>query len=346
MMRQLLCKRCGRAHRLPVIDVGLTYQDVTCDDDRIPINVISGFLGAGKTTLMNHILSHPTRERVDVLIREFGKEAVDDQLVKFVSGNTHVFPGISMHDDPQLLLHDYLHDLACNEETEPFDRLLLETSGLDRPESIVQMFMIGYIPQHYRLGSCIVVVDAQYGLLSLEEYEVARHQVAYADAIVINKMDLAEQEEVELLEKTLRKINPMAKIHQCSFGQVDLRSVLNIELYGQLKELEQNEGATSVYGIQTVVLSENKPLDKDKVNHWINELFENTGAKILRGKGFLYFEGEDWRYEFQSVRKSFHSKADRCWEEGEARKSTIVLIGENLPDEKELRASFAACAAV
>lgn len=336
------CRICGRVHRFPSLTGELSYQDGGCDF-RIPVNVISGFLGAGKTTFLNYILEQPSREKTDVMIREYGAVGIDDKLVKHVSGRTHVFPGISLHDDPQMRLHDKLHDLACGEDAQPFDRLLLETSGLDRPEALVHLFLVGYMPQTYRLGSFIVLVDAQFGLLDLEEYEVAVQQVAYADVIIVNKADLATSDEMDRLEERLRTINPMAAIHRASYGRIGLEQVMDVPLYTQLRELTGTEGGASMYGIQTVVLSEDRPMDKQKVNAWIKELFETKGPKLLRSKGFFCFAGEDWRYEFQGVRTAFHSKADQKWAGGEQRKSTVVLIGENLPDEQALRDSFAAC---
>ncbi|HSP46488.1 MAG TPA: GTP-binding protein [Clostridiaceae bacterium] len=97
--------------------------------------------------------------------------------------------------------------------------------------------------------------------------------------------------------------------------------------------------------IRTVVLSEQRPMDKAKVNAWIQDLFMDQGMKLLRSKGFLNFEGEEHRYEFQAVRKSFQSKADRLWETGEDRKSVIVLIGEGIEDPKGIQDSFSRCAA-
>ena len=96
---------------------------------------------------------------------------------------------------------------------------------------------------------------------------------------------------------------------------------------------------------QSVVLSEKRPLDKDKVNVWINELFAQRGRKILRSKGFLNFAGYDHRFVFQGVRMTFHSKADRLWKPDEKRSNTIVLIGEGLDDAVELQRSFSECIA-
>lgn len=96
---------------------------------------------------------------------------------------------------------------------------------------------------------------------------------------------------------------------------------------------------------QSVVLSEKRPLDKEKVNVWINELFAQRGRKILRSKGFLNFAGYDHRFVFQGVRMTFHSKADRLWKPDEERSSTIVLIGEGLDDAAELQRLFSQCIA-
>lgn len=318
-----------------------------CDTHKnhpIPVNIISGFLGAGKTTFLNYILEENSDQKVDVLIREFGKIPVDNRLVRNFSGKVHIFPGISLHDDPQLLLHDYLHKLAGkNRQNNSFDRLLLETSGIDSPESLIHLFMVGHMPHLYRLGSFICVVDAQYGLLNLQEYRLAVLQVAYADAVILNKVDLASEEELAELEKYIRSINSSVKIYRASYAKVDLSVFMDVDVFHQLKDLGPQEESKPMSNIRTIFLSEKRPMSKEKVNAWLNWLFRAEEPKLLRSKGFFFFEKDEWRYEFQAVRRSFHSKADQLWG-NEERKSTVVLIGENLPDEKELQESFAACA--
>ena len=343
-LKPVVCSLCGRVHRRPIMEGVYVIQEAYCDA-LIPVNIIGGFLGAGKTTFLNYILGQPATERRDILIREYGEAAIDDQLLKNVEGKVHVFPGVSVHDDPQLVLHDYLHGLVSGDVPRPFDRLLLETSGIDTPESLLTLFMLGYMPDHYRLGSLIVIVDAEYGGLDIEEYEVAAEQVAYADIVIINKTDLAGRYTVDALEALVKSINGMAKVERASYAKVSLDGIMDIALYDQLKVLEPNEGAEAMNDIRTYTLVEKRPMDKAKVNAWTDRLFKMEGPKLLRCKGFFNFSGEDYRYEFQAVRKSFHSKADRKWKDGEERKSTVVIIGENLPDEKKLREEFAACAA-
>ena len=104
---------------------------------------------------------------------------------------------------------------------------------------------------------------------------------------------------------------------------------------------EENE-VSPMDQIKTVALTETKPMDKEKINRWLDIIFRDKSMKLLRSKGFFYFAGSDYKFEFQGVRTSFHSKADRQWEEGEQRKSTVVFIGEGL-DESRLKQEFSEC---
>lgn len=334
---------------------------------RKPVTIIGGFLGAGKTTLLNHVVNHRQAMRMEVIIREYGAVGIDDRLVEDRATHVHLVSGASIHNDPQLHLFWAMENLysRCDRmgtggftwKDVDFDYLLMETSGLDNPEWLVTMFFLEQLRDHYRLDGYVVLVDAEYGELNLDEYRVAREQVAFADVILVNKTDLVEAERLSSLERRLRGINSVATICRTEYAQVDLGRVLNSGRFDHVPSLSVLRGicgATGegvereevrVDGIRTVVLSEKRPLDKEKVNEWIKDLLVNRGHKILRSKGFLDFAGSDYRFVFQGVRKTFHSKADRPWEPGEERGSVIVLIGEELEDEATIQASFSACAA-
>lgn len=305
------------------------------------VNIVGGFLGAGKTTLLNHLLSGGNLGRTCVLVREYGETGIDGRLIGVDPEDIHMFQGVSFQDAPQLRLYDYLHRLYDEKE---FDRLLMEVSGLENPHDLVQLFMVGHIPEHYTLGSYIAVVDARYGELNFDEYPVALEQVAYADAVIINKIDLADETAAARLEERIGHINGAARVRRASYARVDLTLFLNMDLYGQLKHLRPAAAERNgMDHIQSMVLTEERPMDKDKVDAWINALFSQKGQKILRSKGFFCFRDEDCRYEFQGVRKSFHSKADCRWQPDEERKSVVVLIGEQMLDEARLQQSFSAC---
>ncbi|MDF2839471.1 MAG: cobalamin synthesis protein [Clostridia bacterium] len=313
---------------------------------KIPVTIVGGFLGAGKTSVVNHIIAN-TSHRVDVLIREFGSVSVDDMLIHLNKKNIHVFPGVSLHHDPQLMLYGYLNDLYEKTEGTTFDNLIMELSGLDSPEQLVQLFFLGDMPKQYRLASFITIVDAEYGQLNLDDYPISISQIAYADVILINKIDLVTKESLKSLAQRVHNINSVAKIFFTKYGETNLDEIMDLDFHKQLFDctasFQKGGNEMSMDNIKTIVLSESKPLDKEKVNEWIQNLFITEGIKILRSKGFLNFSNSDYRYEFQAVRKTFHSKADRLWDNGEERKSVVVLIGEGLDDEEKYQEAFRKC---
>lgn len=312
----------------------------------VPVVLIGGFLGSGKTTLVNHVLAAPDQEKTDVLVREYGSISIDDRLIRVAEERVHASPGVSMHADEQTMLYmalDRLHD----ERYEKFDRLLLETSGTESPEFFVQLFMLMDMPMMYKLDGLITIVDAEYGNLNLDEYKQAREQIAFADMVVINKTDLADRDEISRLEKRIRQINAIAEIHHSVYSRIDISHVGQVTLFQQLSRAHDNTKDMgeddAMADIKSIALEIKEPLDKGKTNEWIQKLFVENGSKILRSKGFFNFRGEEYRYEFQAVRKSFHSYAHDLWDGNEERKTTIVLIGENLPDRKDLERSLYEC---
>lgn len=312
---------------------------------KIPVTLIGGFLGSGKTTLVNRAIALPEEARTDVVVREHGLVSIDDKLIRLSPERIRAISGVTMHMDEQTMIYmslDRLHD----ERYGKFDRLILETSGTENPEELLQMFFLWDMPYMYKLNSLVTVVDSEYGMLNLDEYSQAREQIGFADVLVLNKTDLADEKTLNALEKRLRTINASAKIIRASFGNVRLHDIDHDTLYDTLRNLKQadtREETEYMDGINSIVIEEKEALNKEKVNRWIQALFDSYGAKLLRSKGFFNFAGEDYRYEFQAVRKSFHSYANELWPDGEERKSVIVLIGENLPDRQELTRTLHEC---
>lgn len=312
---------------------------------KITVTLIGGFLGSGKTTLVNHAIALPEEARTDVVVREHGLVSIDDKLIRVSPERIRAITGVTMHMDEQTMIYmslDRLHD----ERYGKFDRLILETSGTENPEELLQMFFLWDMPYMYKLNSFVAVIDGEYGMLNLDEYSQAREQVGFADVLVLNKTDLADESELDRLEKRLRTINAAAKIVRASFGNVRLSEIDGDTLYESLRDLKQTdtrEEAVYMDGINSIVIEEKQALNKEKVNAWIQNLFDGYGAKMLRSKGFFNFAGEDYRYEFQAVRKSFHSYANELWPDGEERKSVIVLIGENLPERQTLIETLHEC---
>lgn len=109
---------------------------------KIPVVLIGGFLGSGKTTLANHVLAQPEEARTDVVVREYGLVSIDDKLMRVDSVRVRTISGATMHMEEQTLIYmvlDRLHD----ERYGKFDKLLLETSGTENPEELLQLFFCG-----------------------------------------------------------------------------------------------------------------------------------------------------------------------------------------------------------
>ena len=330
---------------------------------RKPVTVVAGFLGAGKTTLLNHILTHQPNGRTEVIVREYGSFGVDQELIATEAVHILLIMAANLFVDPQTRLFWGLENLysRCDKigtgqftwQDVDFDRVLLESSGLDLPAHMAQLFYLEKLRDHFRLDAAIVVVDAEYGELTLDQYRLAREQAAFADVLLVNKADLADEATMSSLEARLRRINPLARIYRTEYTDVAREQVLDVGLFDGvpgfdiLADLDPSDekGEGRVDDIQSVVLTEFRPLDKAKLTEWLNALFDERGLDILRSKGFLYFSGYDHRFVFQGVRRTFHSKADRLWQPGEERKSTIVLIGEHLDDGPALQQGFSACVA-
>jgi G3E family GTPase len=330
---------------------------------RKPVTIVAGFLGAGKTTLLNHLLTHRPDGRIEVVLREFGAVGIDQELIAADEVHILLIMAANLFVDPQTRLFWGLENLysRCDKigtgrftwQDVDFDQVLLESSGLDLPSHLAQLFYLEKLRDHFRLDAAVVVVDAEYGGLTLDQYRFAREQAAFADVLLVNKADLADEATMSSLEARLRRINPLARIYRTEYTDVAREQVLDVGLFDGvpgfdiLADLDPSDekGGGRVDDIQSVVLTESRPLDKAKLTEWLKALFDERGLDILRSKGFLYFSGYDHRFVFQGVRRTFHSKADRLWQPGEERKSTIVLIGEHLDDGPALQQGFSACVA-
>ncbi len=311
---------------------------------KIPVTVIGGFLGSGKTSLVNHILTTREEGSVDVLVREYGAVSIDDMLINIDEKRLHVFPGVSLHFDPQIMLYGFM-DRLSEESGDNIKHIMMESSGMDWPEYMIKLFMLGNMRTEYRLASYITIVDAEFAHMNLDEYPIVTNQIAYADVILLNKIDLVSSDKLESIKRRIRGINGYAAIYETSYCKTDTERIMDVALYDQLKDLEIFENSNReeyMDEIKTVVLIEDEPMDKKKINSWLDRLFNDEDIKLLRSKGFFNFKESDYRFEFQAVRTSFHSKADRQWNDEEERKSTVVIIGEGL-DEDKLKSEFREC---
>ena len=192
---------------------------------RMPVALITGFLGSGKTTLLNRVLGDRRMARSLVLVNEFGEVGIDHLLMEQVSGDMVLLQSgcvcCTIQGDLDKTLRDIARRRGAN-ETPPFDRVLLETTGLADPAPILQLLLNNPMISHdYRLDGVVTTVDALNGDRQLDEHVEAVKQAAVADRVLISKTDMADAAAGARLRSRLAELNPGAPLYDVVRGEID-----------------------------------------------------------------------------------------------------------------------------
>jgi len=320
---------------------------------KIPVTVISGFLGAGKTTLVNHLIQHNTAGRIGVVVNEFGEVGIDGQLiVAEEEALIEINNGCvccTVRADLVASVKELLMRTQSNTHAK-LDRLIVETSGLADPAPVLQTFLADPdLREAVELESVVTVVDAHHFAQQLQD-EIVREQVAFADIVVINKVDLVDGHALDQLEQQVRALNPTAAITTASHSRVAADSLLGVRRFSlpALLEIEPDLLDENAHdhehdsSIRSCALVESGALDPDRFNRWINQLVQQRGPQLMRMKGVLHFRSEPRQFHFHSVHMLLEARPGRVWRTDETRDSKFVFIGRDL-DMPRLREAFLDC---
>jgi G3E family GTPase len=199
--------------------------------DKIPVTVLTGYLGAGKTTLLNRILTEDHGKRYAVIVNEFGEIGIDNDLV--VGADEDVFEMnngcvcCTVRGDLIRVVSGLMKRQRPGKPA--FDAIIVETTGLADPGPVAQTFFVDEeVKAKTHLDSVTALVDAKHVMARLDDSKEAREQVAFADRIILNKVDIASPEELAAVESRLRGLNPLAPITRAERANVPLDQVLGL----------------------------------------------------------------------------------------------------------------------
>ena len=332
--------------------------------DKVPVTVLTGFLGSGKTTLLNHILTEMHGKKIAVIENEFGDVGIDDALLE---NNTKI------QSEEQIIemmngcicctvrqdLVKVIHKLADRSRAGALklDGIVIETTGVADPAPVAQTFFVDdVVSQFARLDGIVTLVDAKHIEARLDEKKAegveneAIEQVAFADRLLLNKVDLVKPEDLDRVEKRLRAINTLAPIIRTERSKVSVESVLNIQGFDLKRTLEMDPGFLNTEGaehehddtVSSVSIVEKGEVDLEEIEKFISKMLREKGVDLYRMKGVLAVSHAVEKFVYHAVHMLFSGDFTDAWGADEERVCKLVFIGKNL-DAEDIKQSFQKC---
>jgi G3E family GTPase len=335
-----------------------TPESVT---ELIPVSLLTGFLGSGKTTVLNHVLHHPAMEKSAVIVNEFGEVGLDHELTVTGAEDMVLLNSgclcCTVRGDLVNTLRDLMM-LRLREDVPSFERILIETTGLADPAPILHTLMSDQLVTNYfRLDGVIATVDAVNGEYTLDRQFESVKQAAVADRILVTKTDLVEPGIVASLEARLATINPAAPRQHVTNGEVepdilfnaglfnpankgpDVERWLQDEAYADDQADDHGDGHGHDHGgdhghdvnrhddhISSFCVIYDEPLRLDALEQWFDTIMMLKGPDLLRIKGIVNVAGMDRPVVVHGVQHVFHPPAVLDAWPSDDRRTRIVFI--------------------
>ncbi len=305
---------------------------------RIPVTVVTGFLGSGKTTLIRELLRRPEGANTAVVINEYGEVGIDNALLRASSDATVLLGNgclcCTVRTDLQESLRTLFADRARG-AVPSFERVIIETSGLADPGPVLQTFASDRaLGEEFHLQALVTVIDAPNGAANLDRMPEAQHQAALADRIVLSKTDIADPTRIDGLTARLREFSA-APLAAASHGAIAPGFLLDEapDLAARLAAHHHDHAHAHSLGIDSFALFFDAPLPWPVFEQVMAVLTALRGPDLLRVKGLVAVAGCKGPVVVHAVQHVAHRPIElEDWPDGD-RRSRLVFITRGLPQE-------------
>jgi G3E family GTPase len=317
---------------------------------RVPVTIVTGFLGAGKTTLVRRFLGTPEGRGTALIVNEFGSVGIDDALLRSSTDEVTLLGNgcicCNTRSDLQIALRKLVADRERG-KIPHFGRVLIETSGLADISPILQTFSTDRaLGGEFAIEVVLTLVDAVTGLRNLDKAPEARKQAILADRLVITKIDLADSRTKKALAAKLKTLNPRADIDMARDGEIDPKHLIDS---GQDATAARHSGlvaeASHSDGIASFVVREKEPLEWPVFQRALDTLVSLRGPDLLRIKGLLNLKGSKGPVVFQAVQHLVHPPVELAEWPDKDRSSRLVFITRDV-SEQHVRDLLDSCKAL
>ena len=335
---------------------------------KLPVTLITGFLGSGKTTLISRLLKHPDMNRVAVVINEIGEIGIDHDLVTMSSENVSLLANgclcCTVRTDLQETLRELFGQRRAGQIAD-FDRVIVETTGLADPAPVIQTLVSDtMLSAQYRLDGVVTLIDAVNGAELLERQPEAKKQIALADRILITKSDLSDAAHIAALRDAIHAVNQQADSRIVLMGAIEPSELIGLGLgsaragagtlrflgetldandSGGERYLRERTGARHDPAISTLSLRFETPFTWDAFSAAMELLTKLRGPDMLRVKGIVNVDGKP--VVVQGVQHIFHPPVELDHWPSADTGTRLVFITRNIQPET-IRSLFAAVSAV